>query len=153
MGGPFALFCWAKLDNRVVLIFLRLLLNLLIEVFLEWLFLLAEKEAGRETGRWMTWRRQRVLSGRRTIGPAALVCVIVKWGMHKKGGPRHTELSSSGADIVTVNHARERALEHRWMAKQGRNPHFGAPREILTFEGFTKEADIERVRTGKNAKR
>ena len=102
----------------------------------------------------MTWRRQRALSVADPSGSQRLlVCVIVKRSKNKKGGPCRTELSSSGADIVTINHARERALEHRRMAKQEGNPHFDAPRETLTFEGLAKRADNERMPTWKNAKR
>jgi len=79
--------------------------------------------------------------------------VIVKWGKNKKGRPRRTDLSSRGADIVTTNHACERALEQHRTAKQERNPTFDAPREILTFEGLAKQADFERMPTWKNAKR
>jgi len=57
-----------------------------------------------------------------------------------------------GADIVTINQARDRALEYRRMAKKGLNPRFNAQREIPTFEEFAQQVHIERMPTWKNAK-
>ncbi|KIN62207.1 putative prophage integrase [Sulfitobacter noctilucicola] len=50
--------------------------------------------------------------------------VIVKGQRNKKGAPLRTALGLGGADIVTINQARERALEYRRMAKQGLNSRF-----------------------------
>jgi integrase len=57
-----------------------------------------------------------------------------------------------GADIVTINQARERALEYRRMAKQGLNPRFKVQREVPTFQEFAQQVHIERMPTWKNAK-
>jgi hypothetical protein len=53
---------------------------------------------------------------------------------NKMGGPLRTDFGLGGADIVTLNQARERALEYRRMAKQGLNPRFNARQEVPTFE-------------------
>ena len=38
---------------------------------------------------------------------------------NKKGAPLRTDFGLGGADVVTLNQARERALEYRRMAKLG----------------------------------
>ncbi|MFK7870343.1 MAG: hypothetical protein AB8B58_14020, partial [Roseobacter sp.] len=57
-----------------------------------------------------------------------------------------------GADVVTINQARDRALEYRRMAKAGLNPRFNAKRDIPSFEEFAKQVHIDRMPTWKNAK-
>lgn len=59
-----------------------------------------------------------------------IVRVVVKGQKNKKGAPLRSDFGLGGADIVTINQARERALEYRRMAKQGLNPRFNAMREI-----------------------
>ncbi len=81
-----------------------------------------------------------------------IVRVVVKGAKNKTGGPLRTDFGLGGADIVTINQARERALEYRRMAKQGLNPRFNAQREIPTFEEFAQQVHIERMPTWKNAK-
>jgi integrase len=81
-----------------------------------------------------------------------IVRVVVKGSKNKKGGPLRTDFGLGGADIVTINQARERALEYRRMAKQGLNPRFNAQREIPTFEEFAQQVHIDRIPTWKNAK-
>jgi hypothetical protein len=81
-----------------------------------------------------------------------IVRVVVKGAKNKKGAPLRTDFGLGGADIVTINQARERALEYRRMAKQGLNPRFNAQREIPTFEEFAQQVHIERMPTWKNAK-
>jgi integrase len=81
-----------------------------------------------------------------------IVRVVVKGAKKKKGAPLRTDFGLGGADIVTINQARERALEYRRMAKQGLNPRFNAQREIPTFEEFAQQVHIERLPTWKNAK-
>lgn len=81
-----------------------------------------------------------------------IVRVVVKGQKNKKGAPLRTDFGLGGADIVTINQARERALEYRRMAKQGLNPRFNAQREIPTFEEFAQQVHIERMPTWKNAK-
>jgi hypothetical protein len=81
-----------------------------------------------------------------------IVRVVVKGAKNKKGAPLRTDFGLGGADIVTINQARERALEYRRMAKQGLNPRFNAHREVPTFEEFAQQVHIERMPTWKNAK-
>jgi integrase len=81
-----------------------------------------------------------------------IVRVVVKGAKNKKGAPLRTDFGLGGADIVTINQARERALEYRRMAKQGLNPRFNAKREIPTFEEFAQQVHIDRMPTWKNAK-
>jgi integrase len=81
-----------------------------------------------------------------------IVRVVVKGQKNKKGAPLRTDFGLGGADVVTLNQARERALEYRRMAKQGLNPRFNAPREIPTFEEIAQQVHIERMPTWKNAK-
>ena len=79
-----------------------------------------------------------------------IVRVVVKGQKNKKGGPLRTDFGLGGADIVTINQARERALEYRRMAKQGLNPRFNAAREIPTFEEIAQQVHIDRMPTWKN---
>ncbi len=81
-----------------------------------------------------------------------IVRVVVKGQKNKKGAPLRTDFGLGGADVVTLNQARERALEYRRMAKQGLNPRFNAQREIPTFEEIAQQVHIERMPTWKNAK-
>lgn len=46
-----------------------------------------------------------------------IVRVAVKGQKNKKGGPLPADFGLGGADIVTLNQARERALEYRRMAR------------------------------------
>lgn len=81
-----------------------------------------------------------------------IVRVVVKGQKNRRGGPLRTDFGLGGADIVTINQARERALEYRRMAKQGLNPRFNAQREIPTFAELAQQVHIERLPTWKNAK-
>ncbi|MDE0970568.1 MAG: Arm DNA-binding domain-containing protein [Octadecabacter sp.] len=63
-----------------------------------------------------------------------IVRVTVKGQKNRKGAPLRTDFGLGGADIVTINQARERALEYRRMANQGLNPRFNDTRDIPTFE-------------------
>tara|TARA_R110002012_G_scaffold275467_3_gene462101 strand:+ start:945 stop:2114 length:1170 start_codon:yes stop_codon:yes gene_type:complete len=81
-----------------------------------------------------------------------IVRVVVKGQKNKKGAPLRTDFGLGGADIVTINQARERALEYRRMAKQGLNPRFKAARDIPTFEEVAQQVHIDRMPTWKNAK-
>ena len=81
-----------------------------------------------------------------------IVRVVVKGQKNKKGAPLRTDFGLGGADIVTLNQARERALEYRRMAKQGLNPRFNANREIPTFQEIAQQVHIDRMPTWKNAK-
>ncbi|UWR32326.1 tyrosine-type recombinase/integrase [Sulfitobacter sp. W027] len=81
-----------------------------------------------------------------------IVRVVVKGQKNKKGAPLRTDFGLGGADIVTLNQARERALEYRRMAKQGLNPRFNARQEVPTFEQVAQQVHIDRMPTWKNAK-
>ena len=81
-----------------------------------------------------------------------IVRVVVKGQKNKKGGPLRTDFGLGGADIVTLNQARERALEYRRMAKQGLNPRFTATREVPTFEEIAQQVHIDRMPTWKSQK-
>ncbi|WP_299426368.1 site-specific integrase [uncultured Shimia sp.] len=81
-----------------------------------------------------------------------IVRVVVKGQKNKKGAPLRTDFGLGGADIVTLNQARERALEYRRMAKQGVNPRFNARQEVPTFEEVAQQVHIDRMPTWKNAK-
>jgi integrase len=81
-----------------------------------------------------------------------IVRVTVKGQKNRKGAPLRTDFGLGGADIVTINQARERALEYRRMAKQGLNPRFNATREIPTFEEIAQLVHIDRLPTWKNPK-
>ena len=81
-----------------------------------------------------------------------IVRVVIKGQKNTNGAPLRTDFGLGGADIVTLNQARERALEYRRMAKQGLNPRFNARQEIPTFEEVAQQVHIERMPTWKNAK-
>lgn len=81
-----------------------------------------------------------------------IVRVVVKDQKNKKGGPLRTDFGLGGADVVTLNQARERALEYRRMAKQGLNPRSNIARETPTFEEIALQVHIDRMPTWKNAK-
>ncbi|WP_209505903.1 MULTISPECIES: site-specific integrase [unclassified Ruegeria] len=81
-----------------------------------------------------------------------IVRVTVKGQKNRKGAPLRTDFGLGGADVVTLNQARERALEYRRMAKSGLNPRFNAQREIPTFEELSRQVHIDRLPTWKNTK-
>jgi integrase len=81
-----------------------------------------------------------------------IVRVTVKGQKNRKGAPLRTDFGLGGADIITLNQARERALEYRRMAKTGLNPRFNATRKIPTFEEISRQVHIDRMPTWKNAK-
>jgi hypothetical protein len=86
-------------------------------------------------------------------GQGAGLCGLSSKGQkNKKGAPLRTDFGLGGADIVTINQARERALEYRRMAKQGLNPRFNARQEVPTFEEVAQQVHIDRMPTWKNAK-
>ena len=81
-----------------------------------------------------------------------IVRVTVKGQRNKKGAPLRTDFGLGSADLVTINQARDRALEYRRMARQGLNPRFHKSQEIPTFEEIAQLVHIERMPTWKNAK-
>ncbi len=81
-----------------------------------------------------------------------IVRVTVKGQKNRKGAPLRTDFGLGGADVVTINEARERALAYRRMAKSGLNPRFNVQRDIPTFEELSRQVHIDRLPTWKNAK-
>lgn len=81
-----------------------------------------------------------------------IVRVVVKGARNAKGAPLRTDFGLGGVDVVTLNQARERALEYRRMAKQGLNPRFNAARAVPTFEEVAGQVHIDRMPIWKNAK-
>lgn len=81
-----------------------------------------------------------------------IVRVVVKGQRNVKGAPLRTDFGLGGADVVTLNQARERALEYRRMAKAGLNPKFNIRREIPCFEEIAGQVHLDRMPTWKNAK-
>lgn len=81
-----------------------------------------------------------------------IVRVTVKGQKNAKGAPLRTDFGLGGADVVTLNQARERALEYRRMAKSGLNPRYNAKREVPTFEELSRQVHIDRLPTWKNPK-
>ena len=81
-----------------------------------------------------------------------IVRVTVKGQKNKRGKPLRTDFGLGGADIVTLQEARSRALEYRRMAKAGLNPRYNAAQDIPTFEEIARQVHIERLPTWKNPK-
>ncbi|MDP2496284.1 tyrosine-type recombinase/integrase [Shimia thalassica] len=81
-----------------------------------------------------------------------IVRVVVKGLKNKNGGPLRTDFGLGSADLVTINQARERALEYRKMARQGLNPRYNAQQDVPTFEEVAQQVHIERLPTWKNVK-
>ena len=81
-----------------------------------------------------------------------IVRVTVKGQKNRRGKPFRTDYGLGGADVVTLNMARERALEYRRMARQGLNPRYNMKQDIPSFEEFAQQVHIERLPTWKNAK-
>lgn len=81
-----------------------------------------------------------------------MVRVTVKGQRNREGKPLRTDFGLGGADIVTLNQARDRALEYRRMAKQGINPRYNGRQEIPCFEEIARQVHIERLPTWKNPK-
>ena len=81
-----------------------------------------------------------------------IVRVTVKGQKNAKGAPLRTDFGLGGADVVTLNQARERALEYRRMAKAGLNPRYNAKRDIPSFEELSRQVHIDRLPTWKNPK-
>lgn len=81
-----------------------------------------------------------------------IVRVTVKGQRNRQGKPLRTDFGLGGADVVTLQEARENALEYRRLAKQGLNPRFNVASEIPTFEEVARQVHIERLPTWKNRK-
>ena len=81
-----------------------------------------------------------------------IVRVTVKGQKNKRGKPLRTDFGLGGADIVTLQEARARALDYRRMVKAGLNPRYNAAKDIPTFEEVARQVHIERLPTWKNPK-
>lgn len=81
-----------------------------------------------------------------------IVRVTVKGQRNRHGKLLRTDFGLGGADIVTLNQARDRALEYRRMAKQGINPRYNVRQEVPCFEEIARQVHIERLPTWKNPK-
>lgn len=74
-----------------------------------------------------------------------IVLVVVKSQKKNTGAPPRTDFGLVGADVVTINQPRDRALEYRRMAKARLNPLFNGTRDIASFEEFAKQVHIDRM--------
>ena len=81
-----------------------------------------------------------------------IVRVTVKGQRNRERKPLRSDFGLGGADIVTLNQARDRALEYRRMAKQGINPRYNGRQEIPCSEEIARQVHIERLPTWKNLK-
>lgn len=81
-----------------------------------------------------------------------IVRVTVKGQKNRLGQPLRTDFGLGGADVVSLQDARERALSYRRMARNGLNPRFNAKRDIPTFAELAEQVHIERLPTWKNPK-
>ena len=63
-----------------------------------------------------------------------IVRVTVKGQRNREGKPLRTDFGLGGADVVTLNEARDRALEYRRLAKRGINPRYNGRQETPCFE-------------------
>ncbi|WP_298975186.1 Arm DNA-binding domain-containing protein [uncultured Roseobacter sp.] len=63
-----------------------------------------------------------------------IVRVTVKGQRNREGKPLRTDFGLGGADVVTLNEARDLALEYRRLAKQSINPRYNGRQEIPCFE-------------------
>ena len=78
-----------------------------------------------------------------------IVRVTVKGQRNREGKPLRTDFGLGGADVVTLNEARDRALEYRRLAKRGINPRYNGQQEIPCFEEIARQVHIERLPTWK----
>lgn len=81
-----------------------------------------------------------------------IVRVTVKGQRNREGKPLRTDFGLGGADVVTLNEARDRAWEYRRLAKRGINPRYNGRQEIPCFEEIARQVHIERLPTWKNPK-
>lgn len=81
-----------------------------------------------------------------------IVRVTVKGQKNRQGKPLRTDFGLGGADLVSLQDARVKALEYRRMSRQGLNPRHNAAQAVPTFEEVARQVHIERLPTWKNAK-
>ena len=73
--------------------------------------------------------------------------LTIKGQKNRKGGPLRTDFGLGGAMLVTLNEAREKALEYRRMAVRGLNPHHNISQDIPTFIEIAQQVHIDRKPT------
>ena len=76
-----------------------------------------------------------------------IIRLTVKGQKNRNGGPLRTDFGLGGAMLVTLNEAREKALEFRRMAVRGLNPRNNAVLEVPTFIEIAKQVHIDRIPT------
>ncbi|MFN0114180.1 MAG: tyrosine-type recombinase/integrase, partial [Paracoccaceae bacterium] len=81
-----------------------------------------------------------------------IVRVVVKGHRNRRGGPLRTDYGLGGASVVTLAEARQKALDHRRLAKSGLNPRYHGKREVPCFEEIARQVHAERLPTWRNAK-
>ncbi|MCL4065202.1 integrase arm-type DNA-binding domain-containing protein [Pseudomonas sp. GX19020] len=81
-----------------------------------------------------------------------IVRVTVKGQRNRAGKPLRTDFGLGGVNVVPLNTARDRALEHQRLARQGLNPKLHREQEILCFEDIARQVHLERMPTLKNPK-
>ena len=81
-----------------------------------------------------------------------IVRVVIKGQKNRNGGPLRTDLGLGGADVVSLQTAREKAREYRQIARQGRHPSHRDHSDIPTFEEFAEHVYSDRAPYGMNAR-
>nr|WP_254885176.1 Arm DNA-binding domain-containing protein [Salipiger sp. HF18] len=81
-----------------------------------------------------------------------IVRVTLKVQRNRMGKPLRTDFGLGGADVVTLNVARDRALECRRLARQGVDPKFNQDVLVPGFEEVARTVHVERLPTWKNPK-
>ncbi|MBO9420320.1 integrase arm-type DNA-binding domain-containing protein [Labrenzia sp. R4_2] len=81
-----------------------------------------------------------------------IVRLTVKGQKNRQGKPLRTDLGLGGADLVTLQEARLKALEYRRLAREGLNPRYNAEKSVPTFEEVAHQVHMDRMPTWKNEK-
>lgn len=81
-----------------------------------------------------------------------IVRLTISGQKNKEGGPLRTDLGLGGTSLLTLNEAREKALEYRRMASRGLNPRHSAVKDIPTFIEIAQQVHIERKPTWRSKK-
>lgn len=81
-----------------------------------------------------------------------IVRTTVKGQKNRAGKPLRTDFGLGGADLVTLNEARARALEYRRLARAGLHPKYPGVKDIPSLEEISRQVHVERLPTWKNAK-
>ncbi|WP_420415355.1 tyrosine-type recombinase/integrase [Roseibium sp.] len=81
-----------------------------------------------------------------------IVRLTIKGQKNRQGKPLRTDLGLGGADLVTLQEARAKALEYRRLAREGLNPRYNGPKSVPTFEEVAQQVHLDRKPTWKNEK-